>query len=308
MKQPAPVASHAAQAAAPVPAGSPLPAAAGGAAIASAGAGPGKNVQHDAANASANEPLSPAISGRSISNLTMYGRLPGLRIEHDRGPDDGLSEVSGRVTDATGAMIAGATLVLRDAAGTTREVTTDADGKFGLKGVKAGNYDLSVTARGFESMRQAISLKPRDLAMLDSVLKVGTESQTVTVVAESNVLQTSQAEVNAAQAEMAPQLASRLPTAARVARGRRVLLMDAAGTLFLSRNGGKSWKKVKPLWVGKVAQIALANRAASSGVDADDLKRKAEPATAPNAPVVFQITTESGAVWVSADGTRWQVR
>jgi hypothetical protein len=84
--------------------------------------------------------------------------------------------------------------------------------------------------------------------------------------------------------------------------------MDAAGTLFLSRNGGKSWKKVKPLWVGKVAQIALANRAASSGGDADDLKRKAEPATAANAPVVFQITTESGAVWVSADGTHWQVR
>jgi len=180
-----------------------------------------------------------------------------LRIEHNRGPDDGLSELSGRVTDASGALVSGATVTLREAAGTTRQSTTAADGKFSLTGVAAGKYDLTVTARGFESSRQSISLQPRDVAMLDSVLKVGASTETVEVVASAPMLDTSEAETSSV-------LPSRMPAASSVTTGKRMLSMDTAGTLFLSRNGGKSWKKVKPVWVGKVTELALATPAEPS--------------------------------------------
>jgi hypothetical protein len=308
MRQATPVAPNAGAVTTPVPSAGPLPTTATNGAVAGVGAAPGKDAQQTAVNASANKPLAPTISGRSTTNLMNFNRLPSLQIEHDRGPDDGLSEISGRVTDATGAVIAGAALVLRDAEGKTRSAATGADGKFRLTGVAAGDYSLSVTAPGFERAQQAISLKPRDLAMLDSVLKVGSETQTVAVVAESPALQTSQAEVSATQIGITPALPSRLPATARVSIGKRALSMDTAGSLFLSRNGGRSWKKLKPVWVGKVVGIALAEHEASSGANTPELKRKAEPATAAKAPTAFQITTDSGAVWVSNDGAHWRVR
>jgi len=81
--------------------------------------------------------------------------------------------------------------------------------------------------------------------------------------------------------------------------------MDTAGTLFLSRNGGKSWKKVKPVWVGKVTELALATPAEPSESKSIDLKRKRD---ASNSSKAFQLTTESGVVWVSQDGAHWQTQ
>lgn len=241
----------------------------------------------------------PPISNRSLSQLSYQPPLPALKIEHNRGPDDGLSEVSGRVTDASGALVAGATVTLRDAAGTTREATTAGDGTFSLTGVAAGKYDLSVTARGFESNRQSISLRPRDVAMLDSVLQVGSVSQTVSVTAEAPVLNTSEAEISSAV------LPSHMPAASSVTNGKRMLSMDTAGALFLSRNGGRSWKKVKPVWTGKVTEIALATPPEASESRSIDPKRKRE-ASSPSE--TFQLTTDSGAVWVSLDGAHWRAQ
>ena len=206
--------------------------------------------------------------------------------------------MSGRVTDASGALVAGATVTLRDAAGTTREVTTAADGKFSLAGVTAGKYDLSVTARGFERSRQSISLQPRDVAMLDSVLKVGASTETVTVTAGPMTLNTSEAEISSV-------LPSHMPSASSVTNGKRTLSMDTAGELFVSRNGGKSWKKVKPVWTGKATEIAIATLVEASESRSIDLKRKREPSSPSK---TFQLTTDSGAVWVSQDGVHWRAK
>lgn len=66
-------------------------------------------------------------------------------------------------------------------------------------------------------------------------------------------------------------------------RGEVGLATDAASELFLSHNGGKSWKAVKRRWQGTVTQlVTLGSNNAS-----------------------FRLTTDSGAVWVNHDGTRW---
>jgi hypothetical protein len=240
----------------------------------------------------------PSIGDRSLSELSYRAPLPALRIEHNRGLDDGLSELSGRVTDASGALVSGATVSLRDAVGSTREATTAADGTFNLAGIAAGKYDLLVTARGFESNRQSINLQPRDVAKLDSVLKVGASTETVTVTASTMALETDAAQISSV-------LPSHMPAASSVANGKRVLSMDTVGALFLSRNGGKSWRKVKPVWTGKVTEIALATPAEPSESRSIDLKRKIKTSGSSKA---FQLTTDSGAVWVSPDGAHWQAQ
>lgn len=230
-------------------------------------------------------------------NFAALSSAPLLKIEHDSGPDDGTSEVSGRVTDQTGAMISGATVTLRNGAGKMRQTTSNPDGSFDLTEVLPGQYELGVTARGFESYRQTVDLKPRDMAMLDAPLTVGAASQTVTVQAEAPLLETSSASVSEVQVAELP---SRMPAQMSVTLGKRILSLDGEGALFVSRNRGKSWKRVKPQWAGKVAQIQTA--------DSRAVQDKRRNSAGEKAPAAFQLTTDSGAVWVSEDGTRWRER
>jgi hypothetical protein len=234
----------------------------------------------------------------------MVRPAPALRIEHDRGPADGNSEISGRVTDESGAVIPSAEVALRDSKGTTRQTTTDAAGKFSLAMVAPEHYRLTVTARGFGRAQQQMDLQSRDVAQLDTVLRIGAASETVEVEAEQNSLQTQQAPMSDSARAIGGALPGGKPAASRVVSGDRMLSVDAAGTLFLSRNGGKSWKKVKAVWTGKVTQLALSDQAAATA-DELELKRKR---SAKDTSLAFKITTDAGVVWISDDGARWRPR
>jgi Carboxypeptidase regulatory-like domain/Putative zinc-finger len=221
--------------------------------------------------------------------------LPVLRVERPGGQDDTLSGVSGRVTDASGAVIPKATVALHDVSGSTRRTATGADGSFRLTGIPAGRYDLTVTAPGFRSNEQPIDLKPSELAMLQPVLNVGAATETVEVTSSGASLETESATVGAIPAE----LPSRFPVAASVSLGKRILSLDGAGSLFLSRNAGMSWKKINPQWTGKAVRIDLTTS------DAREAKRKSKTSGAENRRSLFQLTTDAGAEWTSKDGTRW---
>jgi hypothetical protein len=255
------------------------------------------------------KPLPPAKAPEAQANLPVTGRSiaklehpPSLRIEHDFGPDDGFSQLSGRVLDMSGALISGATVTLRNSAGATLQATTAGDGTFNIAGVTPGHYDLSVTSLGFETSRQSIDLKPRDLALLDSVLRVGASTETVSVQAEAPSLNTDSAEVSS----VVSGLPSHLRSAATLTSGKRMLSLDSAGTLFLSRNRGKSWKKVKPAWAGKIVDISFANPAESEATVQVDKRKTLSGSTAEAA--TFQLTTNSGAHWISKDGIHWLTR
>jgi hypothetical protein len=219
--------------------------------------------------------------------------LPALRVERPSGQDNTLSGVSGRVTDASGAVIPKATVVLRDAAGSTRQTTTAADGSFMLAEIPAGRYDLTVAARGFESNRQSIDLKPSELAMLQPMLKVGAVSETVTVASSAPSFETESASIGSIVAE----LPSRLRAAATVSFGKRMLSLDDAGSIFLSHNAGKSWKKVNPQWTGKAVTIDIET--------AEPNEAQRTTSNAKNPKSVFQLTTDAGAQWMSKDGLHW---
>jgi hypothetical protein len=128
--------------------------------------------------------------------------------------------------------------------------------------------------------------------MLQPVLDVGTVSELVTVEVQSGdgPVQTETASVGGqAVAEISTldrviALPSRLPAAGMVSHGKRFLSLDSAGNLFLSRNGGKKWKKINPQWVGKAVRIEL---------------------TPLSSAAVFQLATDAASVWTSKDGAHW---
>src|ERR1700760_3005852 len=62
----------------------------------------------------------------------------------------GQADVQGTVTDPTGSVVVGATVVLTNTdSGNKREVTTASDGRYSFPTVAPGTYSISVTAPSF---------------------------------------------------------------------------------------------------------------------------------------------------------------
>jgi uncharacterized protein YfaS (alpha-2-macroglobulin family) len=109
-----------------------------------------------------------------------------LQTEHDRGPFNGHAEVTGSITDPSGAVIPNATVNLREiSTGQIRNSITNADGRFDLAALLPGTYEIDVTAQGFNSVKREFTIRARDRAILSAILAVGQTTQTVTVSAES---------------------------------------------------------------------------------------------------------------------------
>jgi hypothetical protein len=102
------------------------------------------------------------------------------------------SELTGIVTDQSGAVVAGAKLVLTNpATGTTSTSESGATGLFSLSGLNPANYNLKVTAKGFQSFEQTgIVVNVSSTVRVDIKLTVGAETQTVTVEADALQVQT----------------------------------------------------------------------------------------------------------------------
>jgi hypothetical protein len=254
--------------------------------------------------------LQPADKGAAVQNtLARKKELPALQIQGASSPAQTLAGISGRITDRSGAAIAGVMVTLSDAAGKMRQTTTGADGSFHLTQLPAGQYGLTATASGFKTSKESIELKPTELAMLQPVLDVGKASEVVEVEAGAASIETESANVSdqvvakthgARRGSTAP---SEQPILATVSHDKRVISLDDAGNLFLSRNEGKKWKKVKPQWAGKAVRIELMPPPSGEA----SAKAKDEAAVA-NEETAFSLTTDGGTVWSSKDGAHWHQR
>ena len=128
------------------------------------------------------------IRAGSIQHRPNSGTID-VEIEHDRGPINGLAEISGTVTDPSGAVVQGANVTLRDLSdGKTRRVNANDAGQFDLAGLPAGRYDVQVTAAGFKVASQDLTIRPRDRAALSVNLAVGGASEVVEVAAANVML------------------------------------------------------------------------------------------------------------------------
>jgi hypothetical protein len=105
-----------------------------------------------------------AVQGRSLKEL------PGPSL-------------TGTVTDATGAVIAGAWVSVADSAShTVRTVKTDGEGHYQVDGLAPGAYRVEAEAPGFEKQElAAVTVAANQWSVANLSLEVGAAAQTVTV-------------------------------------------------------------------------------------------------------------------------------
>jgi len=105
--------------------------------------------------------------------------------------------LSGTVTDASGAVVSGATVVVHstETGADVRNVTTTSSGSFNITNLPAGSYTVTVNNAGFQTyVAKDVVLNVAEKHTLDVQLKAGQVSQTIEVMAENTPIQTTTAE------------------------------------------------------------------------------------------------------------------
>ena len=105
--------------------------------------------------------------------------------------------IVGRVSDPTGAVIPGASVVVTNVAmGTKLSLTTAADGFYQALFLQPGIYNIEVTAKGFKKLeREGIEVRLADRLEINLALEVGSTEESVTVTAEAPLMNTETASV-----------------------------------------------------------------------------------------------------------------
>ncbi len=110
------------------------------------------------------------VGGPSTGPSTIY-----VNLEHDRGPYNGTSAMSGTVVDQRGGAVEGAAVTVRAVHnGQTRTAHVNAEGQFSLAALPAGKYQVEVQM-GPERVSKEVALAVRDRAVLSVVLRSAPE-------------------------------------------------------------------------------------------------------------------------------------
>jgi len=123
--------------------------------------------------------------------------------------------VSGVITDPTGAVIAGANVVLTNSATTvSRTTVTNEDGFYRFDAVDLGSYKIKITATNFAPLTKSnVIVSANQTANIDAQLVLGTQEMTVDVTAETGLLLQTEAPVRGGNIDSTR--ISELPTATR---------------------------------------------------------------------------------------------
>ncbi|MGH9767043.1 MAG: carboxypeptidase regulatory-like domain-containing protein [Blastocatellia bacterium] len=100
-----------------------------------------------------------------------------------------LGTIRGTVTDANGAVVAGAKVQVTDLeTSLTRDVTANSEGNYEVTGLQYGAYKLTVTAQGFKTATvNQVALRSGDTVRADVELQTGGTTETVEVVANTPI-------------------------------------------------------------------------------------------------------------------------
>src|SRR5439155_15552611 len=106
--------------------------------------------------------------------------------------------LTGNVVDQSQAVVPGASISVHSkATGFTRETATDSAGRFTLESLPPGTYELKVSGKGFVTYVQTeINIGINNVTRADVQLKVGAVTESVTVEAAAQVLQTDKSDLH----------------------------------------------------------------------------------------------------------------
>ncbi len=146
------------------------------------------------------------------------------------------AQISGQVTDPSGAAIANAAIVATNVETNVKLTTnTGADGRFVLAQVPSGAYVITCDAAGFKKFtRSGVTLQVGDRTTVNIPMQMGAQTESVTVTADVAAIDTDRSVVNQL---MDNKSVSELPL-----NGRQVfmLMQLSAGTVFTQQQFGAS--------------------------------------------------------------------
>src|SRR5579863_8506103 len=101
-------------------------------------------------------------------------------------PQDTRGSIVGKVTDPSGAVIPGATVVVTNTAmGTKANLTTNAEGYYQATYLIPGRYEVEAVAQGFKkALRANIEIRIAERLQIDMPLELGAAEMSVTVKEE----------------------------------------------------------------------------------------------------------------------------
>lgn len=179
-------------------------------------------------------------------------------------------QVVGVVTDPSGAVVVGAKAALTSNAGVQREILTGDSGRYTFALLEPGIYALEVTYKGFAAVKvEGIVVKITETTVVDVALQVATAQATVSVTAESPLVQSESSDrgtvIEQNQIRELP-----LPT-----RNFQQLLALTTGTSGSLENSSDLGRGDAAIYVN--GQRALSNNVIINGVDANSIGTGSTP-------------------------------
>jgi len=129
----------------------------------------------------------------TITSLMLVGIFIGFsRTGYAQGSN--LGTIRGTITDANGAVLPNAAVLVTDqATGLSRNFTTNGEGDYEVVALKPGKYKVTVTANGFKTTSMDAVVSGSDTVRADMKLEVGAQTENVIVVGgEAGVIEKDQ--------------------------------------------------------------------------------------------------------------------
>jgi len=106
-------------------------------------------------------------------------------------------DLTGTVTDPSGAVVSGATVTLQSpSTGATRNTTTSANGTYRFSLLAPGSYILTATATGFSKAQTQTNVSVGQATIADMKMAVGVNTQTVEVTSAAPLVQADNADLS----------------------------------------------------------------------------------------------------------------
>src|SRR5260221_9756076 len=107
--------------------------------------------------------------------------------------------LSGSITDPSGAVVANAQVVIKNSAtGVATTVTTNSDGFYSAANLLPGQYEVSVSATGFNTeIKKGITINVGSQPVFNLALQIGTVANTVEVSTEAPTVRLTSSDISA---------------------------------------------------------------------------------------------------------------
>jgi hypothetical protein len=170
--------------------------------------------------------------------------------------------IVGRVLDATGAVVPGATVTtINKAMGTRISLTTNEVGAYQAPYLIPGSYQITVEAAGFKkSVRDDVEVRVNDRLELDFTLEIGAAAESVNVTAETPLLDT-------ASASMGATVDSRRVAELPLAHGQPFALIGLAAGVSFNANAATLNRPFEPTHIAGYAMSGVRSNRSDITID-----------------------------------------